>query len=143
VRHSLDYLSLGRALERCGEIDSALACYEAGLAGELELDHRAEGLTRLAALHKRERRWEAALVLWDKLVDLGGPSALVALIERAKYYEHVERMFLEALEDTQHALNLLELMPGQVEPSVRVDLERRQARVLNRVYRDRAWTQAR
>jgi uncharacterized protein YprB with RNaseH-like and TPR domain len=143
LEHGLDYLSLGKTLERAGDGELALTCYEEALARSLSSIERSECLLRLAGLHKRERKWESALAVWDRLIDDGGEGALIALVERAKFYEHVERSYLEALEDTQQALNLLELRGEDVYGVDRRDLEHRRGRLINRSYRHRSWTAGR
>jgi tetratricopeptide (TPR) repeat protein len=142
VRDAPDFVCLARQYDLAGDTDRAIACLEAALQHEPGPEDRREALTRLAAIHKRERRWDVALALWDRLLEEGTEAALFALVERAKYYEHVERDYLEALDEVQRALQLAELAG----PSVQVDigdLEHRRGRLLNRVYRERSWTRGR
>jgi uncharacterized protein YprB with RNaseH-like and TPR domain len=137
VSDGLDFLSIGRLHERQGNVMAAAACYDEALRHALSAEHRRECLAHLSGCHKRERRWEAALAVWERLIDEGGLSAVHGLVERAKYHEHVEREYMDALEDVQHALQLADL-----DESLEVDrksLEHRLARLLNRVFRNRSW----
>lgn len=139
VVHGLDYLALAKNYERSGDGDYAVACLEEALRRELTRDEQAECLMRLATIQKRERRWDAALILWERLIDHGSFAAVQALVERAKFYEHVERSYIEALEDVQQAFVLLELSAGASHPIDLADLEHRRSRLLNRAYRSRSW----
>jgi uncharacterized protein YprB with RNaseH-like and TPR domain len=131
VEDASDFISLGRIYERAGEPGSAAGAYAEALARGLESAERAECLTRLAALQKRERLWEAALATWERLLEEGGIHALLAFVEMAKYYEHVEADYAQALDAVRGALTLAELRP-----SLQADigaLEHRLSRLLNRV----------
>jgi tetratricopeptide (TPR) repeat protein len=139
VTHGVDLLSLGRLYERVAQIETAISCYEESLQREMPFPERAEAMLRLAILYRRDQRWESCLAIWDRLVELGGPAAVQGLVERAKYYEHVERDYLEALDDVQRALRLCDLVGDSTE-NARIDLEHRQSRLINRVYRHRSWT---
>ncbi len=139
VVDGIDFLSLAKNYERAGDGDYAVACLEEAMRYALNPDEIAECLTRLATIHKRERRWDAALTLWERLIDGGSQAAIQALVERAKFYEHVERSYLEALEDVQQAFALLELSAGAATAIDVADLEHRRARLLNRAYRRRSW----
>jgi uncharacterized protein YprB with RNaseH-like and TPR domain len=142
VQHASDFVCLARQYDLAGDPGRAIACLEAALLQSPSGDDRREALRRLAAIHKRERRWDAAVGLWDRLLEEGTEAALFALIERAKYYEHVERDYLEALDDVQRALQLAELAGAESQVDIR-DLEHRRGRLLNRVYRERSWTRGR
>jgi tetratricopeptide (TPR) repeat protein len=142
VEQGTDFYCLGKAYERAGHGDSAAQCYQEALQRELTRDLRTDCLARLAGLHKRERRWEEALQSWDRLIDEGGEGCLAGLVERAKYYEHVERDVMQALEDVQQALNLLDLLDGPADEPLRRDLERRLSRLLTRAYRQRVWARS-
>jgi tetratricopeptide (TPR) repeat protein len=133
IDHPSDFLCVGKAFDRAGEPELAALCFEEALRrGALSGDRR-EALMRLAGVQKRQRWWDAALHTWDLLLDEGSTATLLALIEIAKYYEHVERDYAQALDAVQQALNLLDLqrLHGIGEDG-RADLERRYSRLLNR-----------
>jgi uncharacterized protein YprB with RNaseH-like and TPR domain len=133
----IDFVSFGRVAERADQPDLAVACYEEGLRLGLQPAERADCLSRLGALHKRQRAWESALQSWDLMVDHGGEPALQALVEIAKYYEHVERDYLQAMDAVRHALMLAELR-GQADTDVELaELEHRLGRLLARAARSR------
>jgi uncharacterized protein YprB with RNaseH-like and TPR domain len=140
VTDGLDFFCLGKLYERSGDSLYACDCYQEALRRPLSTSDRRESLARLATCQKRERRFDSALVTWERLLEEGGSSAVYGLVERAKYYEHVERDYMNALEDVQHALLLV-----QLNDSIEIDqkdLQHRRARLLNRVFNKRSWARA-
>jgi len=131
TRDALDFYSLARVFERAGDPQSAVLCYEEALHQGLDPEYRHDALVRVSTLHKRRRWWDGALAAWERLLDDGGASAYYALIEMAKFYEHVERDYARALDLVRDALIMGELpsalgdAPG--------DLEHRLARLTRRV----------
>lgn len=137
VSDGLDLVCLARHFDREGDSAAAIACLEESLRRELTNETRREALERLAALYKRDGNWEPALRIWDELVDVGGEAAVVALVELAKFYEHVEREHFEALQVVQRAINLLELDGSLSRIVDRGDLEHRRSRLMDRLLRQR------
>jgi hypothetical protein len=76
------------------------------------------------------------------MTDEGGESALIGLVETAKFYEHVERDYTAALDAVRNALLLLELYAQLRDQTVEAELAHRQARLLNRIAgaRGRVWS---
>lgn len=142
LEYAADYLSVGKVFERAGDDYQASACYEEALRRPCDPEDRREALLRLGAVHKRLRMWDAALLVWERMVDEGGESALIALIEMAKFYEHVERDYSSALDVVRNALMLLELRGDVVGEALGAELTHRQGRLLNRVAsgRGRSWS---
>ncbi|HLJ69323.1 MAG TPA: ribonuclease H-like domain-containing protein [Chloroflexota bacterium] len=139
VAHASDFLALGKLFDRAGQTEIALGCYEAALRPETPSDVSDEAHFRLGALFKRERRWESALVHWDRLIERGSTLTIQALVERSKYHEHVERNYLDALDDVRRALELLELGAPVAYEAERSDLAHRQGRLVARALRHRSW----
>lgn len=137
VRESLDLLCLARSCDREGRTEVAVACLEEALRRGVPQEVEGEAIESLAAIYKRDCRWESALPLWDRLIDRGGRHAMPALVERAKYHEHVEREYMEALADVQQALNLLELDGTLSRIVERGELEHRRMRLMDRLLRRR------
>ena len=63
-------------------------------------------MERYALLHRRNGDWEKASQLWKKAAERG---QVFACIELAKYFEHRERNYMEALQWAKKALELLEM----------------------------------
>ncbi|HEX6510591.1 MAG TPA: ribonuclease H-like domain-containing protein [Chloroflexota bacterium] len=143
VTHPVDFFSLGRAYERAGDADRSAMCFEEGLRRGIEGPDRTECLIRLSAVQKRERRWEAALQTWEWLLEEGGEAVLYARVELAKYYEHVERDYLTALDHVQQALAIAQLFDSPWPDASERDLNHRLSRLLNRSIQHRGWSAAR
>jgi hypothetical protein len=75
-------------------------------------------------------------------VDEGGDGALHALVEIAKYYEHVERDYGPALDAVHHALALSELQ-GRSDVAGLEELEHRLGRLQIRSARSRGTSRRR
>jgi uncharacterized protein YprB with RNaseH-like and TPR domain len=89
-----------------GRADEAEAAFRQALAGKLRLPDRELGLTRLAALLKRQARREEAVPVWEQLASftLDDPEPFVEL---AKHYEWHARDLRRAQVWTQRALALV------------------------------------
>ncbi|HEY3366286.1 MAG TPA: ribonuclease H-like domain-containing protein [Symbiobacteriaceae bacterium] len=94
-----DLYALARLFEARGRSDEALVLYEAAVdRGAVAISPRLM-MQELARAYKRLRRHDRALPIWEQMAgDPAGPS-LHALVEMAKYYEHVARDI-----DRAHAL---------------------------------------
>jgi uncharacterized protein YprB with RNaseH-like and TPR domain len=138
-----DFFSMGRIAERAENLELAAACFEEALRTGLGREMRGEVLLRLGTVQKRQRAWEAALVTWEHMVDEGGDRALEGLIEIAKYFEHVERDYGQALECVRHALSLAEMRGSNSVEGYLADLEHRFGRLMDRSSRFRGRSRAR
>jgi tetratricopeptide (TPR) repeat protein len=89
----------------------AEAAFKRALAARLGLDDRRLGLTRLAALLKRQDRRIEAVPVWEQLTSftLDDPQAFVEL---AMYYEWHARDLPRALEWTDRALSVVAGWPA-------------------------------
>jgi uncharacterized protein len=143
LTEALDFASMGRVAERAEQPELAVACFEAALQLGLATEARIDCLTRLGTVQKRQRWWEAALQTWEHMVDEGGDAAQQGLIEIAKYFEHVERDYGQALEAVHHALRLAELRGSRGLEGPLAELEHRLGRLLARSARSGRHTRAR
>lgn len=134
---AVDFVSMGRVAERAEQPDVAAACFEEALRLGLDADARVECLSRLGGVQKRQRSWDAALQTWEQIVDEGGEAALHALVEMAKYYEHVERDYGPALDAVRHALAIAGLQGSLDVEDGLAELEHRLGRLLMRSTRTR------
>jgi tetratricopeptide (TPR) repeat protein len=143
VDDPVDFLSLAKTYDRGGDLELAALCCEEALHRRLPPALQRECLMRLARLQKRQRSWDAAMRTWDLLLDEGGAVAVFALVEMAKYYEHVERDYPQAMEAVEQALVLSELHQAAWPAEERIDLTRRLARLAQRMGRGRGWIRRR
>jgi uncharacterized protein YprB with RNaseH-like and TPR domain len=101
-----DLLRLACWHDDSGRTAEAEAAFQKALAGKLKLPDRELGLTRLAALFKRQARRDEAVPVWEQLASftLDDPTPFVEL---AKYYEWHARDLRRAQVWTQRALALV------------------------------------
>lgn len=117
---SLDLLSIARTHEDLGNIDLAVGLYERAISQGLPLPFFLETLHRFAQLYRRQGRWDGAVRLWIKsALEYQQIEACVSL---AKYYEHQQRDYMEALNWTHTALQLLP--NSDMTPPVRMVLQK-------------------
>ncbi|MGE5672738.1 MAG: ribonuclease H-like domain-containing protein [Mycobacterium leprae] len=86
-----DLYALGRLLEARGRPADAIDCYTAAAERGTESVHTSLLLRELALAHKRAGQYGQALALWEELTAEPGSHSYHALVEMAKYYEHVAR----------------------------------------------------
>ncbi len=101
-------LGLGRVFERAGERRRAVDCYEQLAGGHpapapwpVHRDLQAEALSRVASALRRQRRYDDAAEMWERLVELGRPTGALereALRALAIHHEH-------RVKDTRQALD--------------------------------------
>jgi uncharacterized protein YprB with RNaseH-like and TPR domain len=97
----IDLLGIGRLYESLGRPESAVALYERALSSRLPGDLGQRTRQRLSFIQKRRERWPAAIALWRAAA---AEDEVYACVELAKFYEHQERDFQEAIHWTRHAL---------------------------------------
>lgn len=139
VREGTDFFCIGKVYELSGDAEMAAYCYDEAMRRSLPTEVRQDCSLRLGLLHKRARRWDGAIAVWESLLDEGGRSALAARVELAKYHEHVERDYDAAIEQVEHALRLAVLFDSPWPEANERDLEHRLSRLLNRSAKAGNW----
>jgi uncharacterized protein len=134
--YALDMAAIARLYEEMGYVEQSARLYERSLeTGELPEDFFFKTIERFAILRRRQGEWEKAVRLWQTAAEHGQP---LACIELAKFYEHRQRNYTEALSWARKALEnlertrLFEYSRGSLEREV----ERRIGRLVQRVYHD-------
>lgn len=111
LEHGVDVVALAKLFEDLGDLDAATRLYIHALDHEefrlqqLPLPSLLEAISRLAAIHKRQDNFPAAVQLWEQAAR---HNHIEAHIELAKFYEHRLRDIPAALEWTQSAIDLLD-----------------------------------
>jgi uncharacterized protein YprB with RNaseH-like and TPR domain len=108
VAHALDLAAIGKLNEDLGYLDQAARILEMSLEYEMPGDARKQVMRRLSFIHKRRGEMPLALGLWWQAA---ADREIYAHEELAKYYEHTEKNYKEALRWTDAALAILG-MPG-------------------------------
>ena len=104
MAHALDLAAIGKLNEDLGYLDRAAEILSAALDQDLPAMHRQQVVRRLSFIQKRRGEMPLALSLWWQAA---ADRELYAHEELAKYYEHTEKNYAEALKWTESALALL------------------------------------
>ncbi len=104
IQHGLDFIALAKLFEDIDRWEEAALLYERGLQGDLSEGDFGAAVQRLSALHRRRGDLESAVALWQKAASEGH---VYAYIELAKYHEHRQRDYPEALKWTLGAEDLV------------------------------------
>ncbi|HNY83958.1 MAG TPA: ribonuclease H-like domain-containing protein [Anaerolineaceae bacterium] len=99
-----DLTSVGRLIESLGDSELAEEIYIKGYHLDRPQEERLELLLRKARLHKRNGQYHLALPLWEEASQIG---SLDALLEMAKYHEHINKNFKRAFEICNQAIALV------------------------------------
>jgi tetratricopeptide (TPR) repeat protein len=129
---SLDLLAIARAHEEQGLIIQAIGLYERAITQGLPPPYFTETLHHFAQLNRRQGSWDHAIRLWMK--GANEYQHLEACVELAKFYEHRQRNYTEALIWTQTALQFLfasDRIPAK-KIVLQKELERRIARLVKK-----------
>ena len=104
VEHALDLLAIGKLNEDLGNLDQAARIIERGLSQELPKEAAQQARKRLSFIQKRRGEMPLAISLWWQAA---ADREIYAHQELAKFYEHSEKNFDEALRWTEAALAIL------------------------------------
>jgi TPR repeat protein len=97
--------AVARMYEEMGWLEQAADLYEASMEQGLPEPFYLKTIDRYALLRRKQGEWDKAVLLWQKAAEHG---QYLPCIELAKYYEHHDRNYREALAWTQRALALLD-----------------------------------
>jgi len=104
VEHGLDFVALGKLFEDLDRKEEAVQLYERGLETGLNETDFGSAVKRLSILQRRRGDIKSAVSLWKKAAQKGHAYAHVEL---AKFYEHNQRDYKEALKWTGLARELV------------------------------------
>jgi uncharacterized protein len=126
---SLDVLAIARMHEDLGNIEQAVSLYERAISQGLPRPFFIQTLQRFAQLYRRQGQWDQAILLWQK-------SALEyrqcdACIELAKFYEHRQRDYSQAMYWAQTALGHVDVsdLAPYARRALKADLQHRLQRL--------------
>jgi uncharacterized protein len=127
----LDLVAMARLYEELQNWETAISLYERGLDQGLPREFFFQTLERFAQLYRRQENWENAVNLWKRAA---GHKYLNACVELAKYYEHQQRDYEQAVLWTQTALDLaLETeMNSFLRRTINSELHKRMDRLLKK-----------
>lgn len=104
VEHALDLTAIGKLNEDMGYLDHASQILEHSLSQSLPKDIEAQTVKRLSFIQKRRGEMPFAISLWWQAA---ADRQIYAHEELAKYFEHSEKNYDEALRWTESALAIL------------------------------------
>ena len=102
--HPIDQIAVAKLFEDLGFADTAAALFADGLAHDLPDEIRNMAIERWSFLEKRRENYPLALDLWRKAA---GANEIYAFVELAKYYEHRQKDFPEAIRWTEGAMAMV------------------------------------
>jgi tetratricopeptide (TPR) repeat protein len=127
----MDIAALARLYEELEDWITAIQLYERSLEQGLPRDFYVQTLSRFASLYRRQGNWDGAIYLWKKAAE---QQQIEAYIDLAKYYEHNQRDYNEAIKWTQNALDLA--LKTEINPFERrilmMELNKRRERLSNK-----------
>ncbi|MGB9812491.1 MAG: ribonuclease H-like domain-containing protein [Thermovenabulum sp.] len=98
-----DYICIGKLYEDRGDFEKSIECYKKALETE---SVKKEAYVRLSLLYKKLNMWDKAVDLWMEMVNKN-IDPVFALEELAKYFEHKEKNYEEAVKAAEKALSIL------------------------------------
>lgn len=105
IDHALDLVAVGKLFEAIGQIEQAAILFDHGMArNDLPEEHYWLTQQRLSFLHKRSQNLTAAVEVWQLAAE---GRQVYAHVELAKFYEHKQRDYQQALDWTEAALALI------------------------------------
>lgn len=106
IEHALDLVAVGKLYEALEQFEIAAQLFELGMArNDLPEEHYWTTQHRLSFLQKRRNNMAAAIEIWHLAAE---GRQIYAHVELAKYHEHKQRDYQEAIQWTQAALDLLD-----------------------------------
>ncbi|MEK6256199.1 MAG: ribonuclease H-like domain-containing protein, partial [Chloroflexota bacterium] len=134
VEHGEDLASLGMLFEDMGQIDKASQTMKQALDLELPTELYQRTLMRLARLHKRKENHDDAISLWWQAA---ADRQIYAHEELAKFYEHREHNFNEAIQWCNSAIAILKSsdVPRHEQVFWEPEFEHRLARLIGKLAR--------
>lgn len=124
----LDLAAVARMYEELGWLEQAADLYAASIDQGLPEPFFLKTIDRYALLRRKQGDWQNAASLWQKAAERG---QYLPCVELAKYYEHRERNYPEALAWTRRALALLDraFTYESTRRPVELDLRQRETRL--------------
>ena len=106
--NSAEHFEIARWLEYVGDKDAAFTAYQSLV--EKGTNKEIEAKFAIAHHYKKEKQWEKAVATWKEIIDSVSNGVIVrkAAIELAKYYEHKEKNYQEALYFSEQVYTLLQ-----------------------------------
>jgi uncharacterized protein YprB with RNaseH-like and TPR domain len=127
----IDLTSLARIYQQLDQRDFAAAFYKLGVKKGIDDSNAAVVYRNFGFLFKKQHEWENAVYHWKLAAKF---DDIESCIELAKYYEHIERSFNQALDWTNNAEILFDrICINLTENKLKQDIIHRRKRLIRRV----------
>ena len=105
--NSAEHFEIARWLEYMGDGDAAFTAYQSLM--KKGTNKEIEAKFSVAHHYKKEKQWEKAVATWKDIIESASDGVIVrkVAIELAKYYEHREKNYQEALYFSEYVFTLL------------------------------------
>ncbi len=112
IRNAYELIGVARYYQDDGNLDQACQCFEEAIgSNELTWNHKYQVYRHLSLLYKRQRLFSQAKFIWLKMIEEFHDC--FAYIELAKHFEHRARQLDKALEHTEKAITLVNMLSTQ------------------------------
>lgn len=109
VQNAYELIGVARYYQDDGNLDQACRCFEEAIqSNELTDSHKYQVSRHLSLLYKRQRLYSQAKSIWFKMIE--DFHDCFAYIELAKHFEHRARQLDKALELTENAITLTNML---------------------------------
>jgi uncharacterized protein YprB with RNaseH-like and TPR domain len=109
IEDPIDLYSLGRFHYNLGNYPESIACFENALSKDMPTEWQQAICINLAYVHKRAGDIEKATEIWHHLLKEEFPFNFYVHEELAKYYEHKEKNYLQAMQIVDKATECLNI----------------------------------
>lgn len=103
IQHNVDLASLAKLYEDLMDFETAIRLYASNIS-DVPDEQRKEILLRWSLLEKRQRNYSQAVALWKWAAQLG---EIYAMVELAKFYEHNQKDYEEAIRWVEIAMDAI------------------------------------
>jgi uncharacterized protein YprB with RNaseH-like and TPR domain len=109
IEEPIDLYSLGRFHFSMGNYPESMVCFEQALSKDVPTEWQQVIYMNLAYVHKRGGNIQGATKIWQHLLSQEFPFNFYVHEELAKYYEHREKDYLQALQIIDKATECLNM----------------------------------
>jgi uncharacterized protein YprB with RNaseH-like and TPR domain len=109
IEEPIDLYSLGKFHFSMGNYPESTVCFEQALSKDVPTEWQQVIYLNLAYVHKRRGNIQGATKIWQHLLSQEFPFNFYVYEELAKYYEHREKDYLQALQIIDRAKECLDM----------------------------------
>ena len=136
IQHNVDLASLAKLYEDLKDFENASRLYARSIS-DIPDEQQKEILLRWSFLEKRKRNYSQAVELWKWAAQYGD---VYAMIELAKFYEHSQKDYEEAIRWVENAMDVTNNYKYQMinQQELKHALAHRYSRLKNKLHKSRS-----